>query len=228
MNLSEKINEEGAVFLIDKEEGWTSFDAVRKIRNTLKVKKVGHAGTLDPLATGLLIVCAGKKTKEIANYQGLEKEYTGIIELGKTTPSFDLETAFDSQKGIAGISENEVKSAAATFQGEILQSPPVYSAIKIKGQRAYHIARKGGEAHIKPKPVAIRLFEFTAIQLPYLHFRLVCSKGFYVRSLARDLGEKLGTGAYLKTLRREKIGEFSVENAMKIEEFVAKYQIQQA
>lgn len=228
MDLSERLKDEGAVFLIDKEEGWTSFDVVRKIRNTIKVKKVGHAGTLDPLATGLLIVCAGKKTKEIASYQGLEKEYSGVIEVGKTTPSFDLETEFDSQRGIIGLTENTIHAAAATFQGEIQQIPPVYSAIKINGQRAYNIARKGGEAKIEPKSVSIQTFELTSIQLPYLHFRLVCSKGFYVRSLARDLGEKLGTGAYLKTLRRQKIGDFSVENAMKIEEFVVKYQIREA
>ena len=217
------IGEEGEVFLIDKELNWTSFDVVSKIRNTLKIKKVGHAGTLDPLATGLLIVCAGKKTKQINLFQGLKKEYTGIIEVGKTTPSFDLETEFDSETDYLFLNEDFIKDSAIKFTGDFLQVPPLFSAVKIKGRRAYDFARKGEVAKIEAKPVNVELFEITRFNIPELHFRLVCSKGFYVRSLARDFGVQLGTGAYLKALRREKIGDFSVDNAMKIDEFTGKY-----
>lgn len=217
------IGEEGEVFLIDKELNWTSFDVVSKIRNTLKIKKVGHAGTLDPLATGLLIVCAGKKTKQINLFQGLKKEYTGIIEVGKTTPSFDLETEFDSETDYSFLNEDFIKDSAIKFTGDFLQVPPLFSAVKIKGRRAYDFARKGEVAKIEAKPVNVELFEITRFNIPELHFRLVCSKGFYVRSLARDFGVQLRTGAYLKALRREKIGDFSVDNAMKIDEFTSKY-----
>lgn len=219
MNNIEKISEEGAVFLIDKDLQWTSFDVVKKIRNTLKIKKVGHAGTLDPLATGLLIVCAGRKTKQINQFQNLKKEYTGVFEVGKTTPSFDLETGFDSKKDCSHLDDTIIANAAKKFLGDICQTPPLFSAVKINGKRAYEFARKGEEAEIKTRNVHVELFEISKINLPELRFRLVCSKGFYVRSLARDFGRELGVGAYLKELRREKIGDFSVENALKIDEF---------
>lgn len=223
MDNNQILPEEGAVFLIDKELTWTSFDVVKKIRNTLRIKKVGHAGTLDPLATGLLIVCAGRKTKEINLYQGLKKEYTGILEVGKTTPSFDLETEFDSEKEYRHLSNTIISAATHKFIGDILQVPPLFSAVKINGQRAYTVARQGKEATLEAKNVNVELFEITKTDLPLLHFRLVCSKGFYVRSLARDFGNELGTGAYLKALRREKIGDFSVANAMTIDGFVEKF-----
>ncbi len=219
MVIPENIQEEGAVLLIDKEIKWTSFDVVRKVRSLLKVKKVGHAGTLDPLATGLLIVCAGKKTKSIELYQGLPKEYTGTIEIGKTTPSYDLETEIDSEKDISEIKESDILELTKIFSGDILQTPPVYSAIKISGKRAYNFARNGEQVEIKSKPVRIENFEITDINLPEIRFRLTCSKGFYVRSLARDVGIELGVGAYLKKLRREKIGTFDVKDALTVSEF---------
>jgi len=202
--------------LIDKEIGWTSFDAVRKIRSILKVKKVGHAGTLDPLATGLLIVCAGKKTKTINSYMGLEKEYTGVFEIGKTTPSFDLETQIEDVADISSVKKQDIYRLTEVFHGKIRQAPPIYSAIKIKGRRAYKFARSGEEVAIKEKEVEIDQFEITDINLPEISFRLTCSKGFYVRSLVRDIGEQLGVGAYLKELRRIRIGNFKVSDAIRI------------
>ena len=219
MGNSEKTPDEGLVILIDKEQSWTSFDVVKKLRGILKVKKIGHAGTLDPLATGLLIICAGKKTKSINEFQGMDKTYSGIIEIGKTTPSYDLETEFDSLADYAHVTTDQIYQTAKEFSGTQLQYPPVYSAIKIDGKRAYKFARRGEEVKIEPKEVRIESFEISKIELPEIHFKLVCSKGFYVRSLANDFGKKLGVGAYLKYLRREKIGEFSVEGAPTIREF---------
>jgi tRNA pseudouridine55 synthase len=211
--------EEGKVLLINKELHWTSFDVVKKIRNLSRIKKVGHAGTLDPLATGLLIVCAGKKTKEISKFMDLEKEYTGSMVLGKTTPSVDLETEFDSDTSIEHISENDVLNITQGFIGTIMQVPPVYSAIKKDGAPLYLKARKGEAVVIEPRAVELTEFEITRIQFPEIEFRLVCSKGFYVRSLVRDFGEKLGVGAYLSSLTRTRIGEYKLENAQTIDEF---------
>lgn len=207
---------EGRVILIDKPLGWTSFDVVKKVRKSSPEKKVGHAGTLDPLATGLLILCTGKLTKRIAEFQEQEKEYTGIMEIGKTTPSVDLEKPFDSQTPCDHITASDVLSIVSQFIGEIYQVPPVFSAVKVKGERLYEKARKGENPEIKPKKIKISEFELTKINLPEIHFRLVCSKGTYVRSLARDFGAKLGVGAYLKELRRTRIGNFHVSQAMSI------------
>ena len=211
---------EGSVILIDKQLNWTSFDVVKKIRNFLKVKKVGHAGTLDPLATGLLIICTGKKTKSINQYQELEKEYTGTFEIGKTTPSVDLETEFNSESDISKIKKSDILELTNVFKGAIKQTPPAFSAIKIKGVRAYEKARIGEKIIIKQRDAHIHNFEITDISLPEIKFKLVCSKGFYVRSLVRDIGNSLKTGAYLKELRRTRIGDFKVEDAILVEEIL--------
>lgn len=211
--------EEGILILINKELRWTSFDVIKKIRNVLRIKKVGHAGTLDPLATGLLIVCAGKKTKEISNFMHLEKEYTGSMVLGRTTPSVDLETEFDSETSIEHISESAILKLTKEFIGSISQVPPVYSAIKKDGAPVYLKARKGEFVALEPRKVEVTEFEITSIQLPEVKFRLVCSKGFYVRSLVRDFGEKLGVGAYLSSLTRTRIGAYKLENALTMDEF---------
>ena len=214
--------EEGEVLLIDKPLTWTSFDVVKKIKFAGKIAKIGHVGTLDPLATGLLILCTGKKTKQIEQYQGLTKEYTGKILLGKTTPTLDLEMPFENEKDIAHLSEAMILEAVAQFKGKIMQVPPIFSAIKVDGKRLYKRARKGkteADIEIKPREIEIYEFEITDFQLPEISFRVVCSKGTYIRSLARDVGEKLGVGACLSALRRTKIGDFSVENAFQVEEF---------
>ena len=209
--------ETGEVLLLDKPLTWTSFDVVRKVKNTLRIKKIGHAGTLDPLATGLLILCTGKKTKEIDLIQAQEKEYTGTFRLGETTPSFDLETAVDMARPYAHLTDEEVTAATAQFMGLIQQTPPIFSAVKIDGKRAYELARTGQEAEIKPKSVEIKTFELTRIALPEVDFRVVCSKGTYIRSLARDLGVALGCGAHLTRLVRTRIGEYRVEDAFTLE-----------
>jgi len=213
--------EEGQVILIDKPLKWTSFDVVKKVRYALRVKKVGHAGTLDPLATGLLILCTGKKTKQIENFMGLEKEYEGRIVIGKTTPSVDLETGFDSESPWDHISIEDCQNAAKKLSGEISQIPPAHSAVRIKGKRAYKMARKGEVVEIKPRNVLITEFSLPKIELPEIHFKIVCSKGTYIRSLARDLGEILGTGAYLAELRRTRIGEYRVSDALSIDQISA-------
>jgi tRNA pseudouridine55 synthase len=205
--------EAGEVLLLDKPLTWTSFDIVRKVKNTLRPRKIGHAGTLDPLATGLLILCTGKKTKEIDQIQAQEKEYEGTFRLGQTTPSFDLETAVDAEQPYEHLTEAEIRAAVATFVGTIDQIPPVFSAVKVDGKRAYELARKGQEAEIKPKTVEIKIFELTRIALPEIDFRVVCSKGTYIRSLARDLGVALGCGAHLTRLVRTRIGEYRLADA---------------
>ncbi len=211
---------DGKMFLIDKELRWTSFDVVKKIRNLVKVKKVGHAGTLDPLATGLLIVCIGKMTKQINQFMELEKEYTGTMVLGKTTPSVDLETDFDSETPIDHLQESDIISNAEKFKGLIMQIPPIYSALKKDGEPLYKKARKGEHVKIDPREVELKLFEITKINLPEVEFKIVCSKGFYVRSLVRDFGSELGVGASLSALRRTRIGEFTVEDAQSIDGFM--------
>jgi tRNA pseudouridine55 synthase len=220
MKKSEFNFEEGEMLLIDKPLEWTSFNIVAKIRNTIKVKKIGHAGTLDPLATGLLILCTGKMTKKIDEFQGMEKEYEGELVLGKTTPSFDLETEVNCEKDISGISKEMILSKTKEFIGNIIQVPPVFSAIKIGGERLYKKARRGEEVKIMPREVFIRKFEITSIELPIVKFRVVCSKGTYIRSLVRDFGEALGTCAYMSALRRTRIGDFHVDNAYGVEDFV--------
>lgn len=210
---------EGATLLVDKPTGWTSFDVVKKIRGILQkitgVRriKVGHAGTLDPLATGLLIVCTGKKTKTIDEIQQQTKEYTGIICLGATTPSFDLETAPQNFKPVSSINEAKLEEVRHSFLGKISQKPPVYSAIKVDGKRAYLLAREGINTEMKAKEIEIHDFELTAVQLPEIHFKISCSKGTYIRSIANDFGDKLEVGAYLKSLRRTKIGAYNVADA---------------
>ncbi len=208
--------EEGRVLLIDKELDWTSFDVVRKIRNQIRIKKVGHAGTLDPLATGLLIVCTGKFTKRINEYMAREKEYTGTITLGATTPTYDLESQPENFKPYSHLTETDIRDCARRFTGSLLQVPPAHSAIKINGKRVYELARKGEEVRLEPRPVTIYEFEITAIRLPELDFKVVCSTGTYIRSLANDVGADLGCGGYLSALRRTRIGEFGVEDAIKV------------
>lgn len=206
------------ILLIDKPLEWTSFDVVNKLRYKLKIKKIGHAGTLDPLATGLLILCSGKLTKRIEEFQGLEKEYTGTFILGQTTPSHDLETALSEEKDISHLTNEMIKSAVHPFIGLIQQSPPLHSAIKVKGKRAYELARKGIDKKLDPREVEIKAFDITGIDKPAVHFRVVCSKGTYIRSLARDFGEALGVGAYLSQLCRTRIGKYRLEEAKQIEE----------
>jgi tRNA pseudouridine55 synthase len=217
----------GEVFLINKPYQWTSFDVVKKVRNALKIKKVGHAGTLDPLATGLLIVCAGKKTKSIDDYMAQEKEYTGTFVLGKTTESFDLEKEVVDVADPSAITLDQVKSAVAQLTGDILQIPPMHSAIKVDGKRVYESARKGIEVKMEPRPVTVSEFEITAYENPEVHFRIVCSKGTYIRSLARDLGEILGVGVYLSALTRTRIGDFRLANAYELTDLVEKIKARQ-
>ncbi len=218
--MTENTFEEGRVLLIDKPLDWTSFDVVRKIRNTIKIKKVGHAGTLDPLATGLLIVCTGKFTKRINEYMAQEKEYIGTITLGATTPTYDLESEPQDFKSIEGITEEMIRENIAQFTGEIQQVPPIHSAIKQKGKPVYLLARKGVDVILEPRTLTIHKFEITKIDMPVVTFRVVCSTGTYIRSLANDFGAALGCGGYLSSLRRTRIGEFSAEDAMSVEQFV--------
>lgn len=213
--------EEGKVLLINKPLYWTSFDAVRKIRNLIRIKKVGHAGTLDPLATGLLIICTGKFTKKINEYMAKEKEYAGTFTLGATTPTYDLESEPGNFRQVT-VSDDDIKKATARFTGNIMQVPPAHSAIKIEGKRVYELARKGKEVKMEPRPVTIREFEVTTIvpgEQPVVHFRVVCSTGTYIRSLANDFGEALGCGAYLSSLCRTRIGEYRLSEALSMEDF---------
>ncbi|GAB3226439.1 tRNA pseudouridine(55) synthase TruB [Algoriphagus aestuariicola] len=210
----------GEVFLIDKPLEWTSFDVVKKVRNALRIKKVGHAGTLDPLATGLLIVCAGKQTKQIETYMGQEKEYTGTFVIGFTTESFDLEKPVIPVGDFSKLTIEQVKDAAAQLTGDILQVPPMHSAIKVDGKRVYESARKGLEVKMEARPVQVREFEITRFAGNEVDFRISCSKGTYIRSLARDLGELLGTGAYLKALCRTRIGNFLLAEAHELPELI--------
>lgn len=212
----------GEVFLINKPLEWTSFDVVKKVRNALKIKKVGHAGTLDPLATGLLIVCAGKKTKSIETFMGQEKEYTGTFELGKTTESFDLEKPVEEIADPSHLSLDQVKAAVAQLTGDILQIPPMHSAIKVDGKRVYESARKGKEVKMEPRPVTVSVFEVTKFENPTVHFRIVCSKGTYIRSLARDLGEILQVGAYMSSLCRTRIGSYALDQAEDLGQLIEK------
>ncbi|MBN8663095.1 MAG: tRNA pseudouridine(55) synthase TruB [Chitinophagales bacterium] len=210
---------EGRVLLLDKPLDWTSFDIVKKIRILTKVSKVGHAGTLDPLATGLLIVCTGKFTKKINEYMGMEKEYTGSITLGATTPTYDLESAPVNQQDISSLTEAMLHEATKQFTGDIMQVPPSHSAIKRNGQPVYIAARKGEDVVLEPRPIRISAFTIERIEMPKIYFKVVCSTGTYIRSLAHDYGKALGVGGYLSGLRRTRIGEFSVDDAYTIEQF---------
>jgi tRNA pseudouridine55 synthase len=210
--------EQGQVLLIDKPLEWTSFDVVRKLRPMVKTKKVGHAGTLDPLATGLLILCTGKFTKRINDYMAQEKEYTGTIVLGASTPTYDLESDPVPGKNPAYLTEEAVKETIfREFTGEIMQIPPIHSAIKVNGKRVYELARKGKEVKLEPRRIVVSRFEITGFRLPEVEFRVVCSTGTYIRSLANDLGAVLGCGGHLSSLRRTRIGEFHVDGAMTME-----------
>jgi len=215
--------EQGEILLINKPYKWTSFDVVAKlrtlIRSHLQIKKIkiGHAGTLDPLATGLLIICTGKFTKRIDEFQGLEKEYTGIFRLGATTPSFDLETQIDRELPFEHFTSEQIMEAAEQFRGSYEQVPPVFSAKKIGGRRAYKFARLDQKVEIKPHHVTVSAFEITQVNLPYLCFRISCSKGTYIRSIARDLGILLGCGAHLTELCRTRIGNYFLRDAWEME-----------
>lgn len=216
---------EGRTLLINKDYKWTSFDVINKMRTLLRFKcglkkiKIGHAGTLDPLANGLLIICTGAFTKKIDTYQAHEKEYTGTFYLGATTPSFDLETEVDKEYPVAHITEENIINASLQFIGDNMQLPPAFSAKKIDGQRAYTYARRGEDVKLTAKNIFIDTFEITRIEMPLVHFRVVCSKGTYIRALARDFGMALNTGAYLHSLCRTRIGNFHLKDAMTIDAF---------
>ncbi|WP_438962661.1 tRNA pseudouridine(55) synthase TruB [Nonlabens sp.] len=219
----------GQVLLIDKPLGWSSFQVVNKIRWLIKQEyglkkiKVGHAGTLDPLASGLLIICTGKETKNINVYQAQEKEYTGTITLGATTPSYDLETEIDQRFPTTELTPELLQKVTQQFTGEILQKPPIYSAIKKDGKRLYELARAGETTEIKERQVTVTTFKLSNIKLPKVDFKIACSKGTYIRSLAHDFGTALDNGGHLSALRRTAIGEYRVENAMTLEEFEANF-----
>lgn len=222
---------EGQVILIDKPLEWTSFQVVNKLRWLIRKQfdikkiKVGHAGTLDPLASGLLIICTGKFTKKIDTYQAQEKEYTGTITLGATTPSYDLETEVDQVFDISEITSEQILAATHQFTGEIQQQPPIFSALKKEGKKLYEFARKGEAVDIPFRTVTISEFEITKIDLPRVDFRVVCSKGTYIRSLAHDFGKSLQNGAHLSALRRTRIGDFSVDDAIDIATFEAEIRV---
>ena len=222
----------GQVLLIDKPLEWTSFQAVNKLRWHIRQRfhikkiKVGHAGTLDPLATGLLIICTGKQTKSIHIYQGQIKEYTGTFTIGATTPSYDLETEVNKTFETAHITNELIHKTTEQFIGAIQQQPPIFSAIKKDGKRLYELARKGETTEIPTREVTIDEFEITNIDFPKIEFRVVCSKGTYIRSLAYDFGKALNSGAHLSELRRTKIGDYAVENAESIDSFIEKLEME--
>ncbi len=217
----------GATLLVDKPKGWTSFDVVNKIRYKLKHKlsvkkiKVGHAGTLDPMATGLLIICTGKFTKKLADYQGLPKEYTGTIELGATTPSYDAETEIDGNYPTEHINETLLEKTRKQFLGNLEQFPPMFSAIKVDGQPLYKKARKGIKVEVKSRPVTIYEFQLDRIEIPQVDFKVKCSKGTYIRSLAYDFGKAMNSGGYLTKLCRTEIGDFKLKDAWELEKLIS-------
>ena len=216
----------GEIILINKPLNWTSFQVVNKLRYSIRHKlgvkkiKVGHAGTLDPLADGLLIICTGKKTKEIDSFMGLQKTYTGIVTLGANTPSYDLESEISETFDIDHLNDEKIFSAAKNMIGWQEQMPPIFSAKKIDGQRAYNLAREGKDVELKPKRVEISVFEITKINLPEVHFKIACSKGTYIRSIAYDFGKTLNAGGHLSALRREQIGEYKLSDALEINDFL--------
>lgn len=210
---------EGKVILINKPLEWTSFDVVRKIRNITRIVKVGHAGTLDPLASGLLIVCTGKFTKNINAYMGMEKEYTGTFTLGAITPTYDLESEPTELCSFDHLTDHQINKVTDQFKGLIMQVPPIHSAIKQAGKPVYLAARKGIDVVLEPRPVTIYSFDIEKIELPVIYFKVVCSTGTYIRSLANDFGKALGVGGYMSSLRRTRIGHFNVGDALDIKEF---------
>ena len=222
---------EGELLLIDKPLEWTSFQVVNKIRWALKRKfnikklKVGHAGTLDPLATGLLIICTGKMTKKISEFQDLDKTYIGTITLGATTPSFDLETPINKRFPLKHLNKEKIMEAKKNFIGTINQYPPIFSAIKKKGKRLYEFARIGKKIDIQSRKVVIYNLEFSKINLPDLNFKLKCSKGTYIRSLANDFGKSIDSGGYLSSLRRTAVGSFKIKNSIQLQEFIEKLKL---
>ncbi len=216
----------GQAILIDKPLGRTSFRVVHQIRKAVKVKKVGHAGTLDPGATGLLIICTGKMTKSISEFQNLTKTYSGIITLGKKSASMDLETEAVEIKPVENITEEKIIEARDKFLGKIKQTPPMYSALKVKGKRLYKYARKGETVEREPREINIYEFKINKIELPDVHFEIKCSKGTYIRVIANDFGEALGCGGLLGKLRREGIGEYDVNEALTVEEFIKKFAVE--
>ena len=219
--INKKDFEDGKLLLINKPLHWTSFDVIRKLRSLIRVKKIGHAGTLDPLATGLLIICTGKFTKEINRYVAAEKEYTGTFILGAVTPTYDLESEPQDFKSYDLVTSEMIFEKAISFTGEIEQLPPVHSAIKQQGKPVYLLARKGADVVLTPRKITIKEFEITGIEMPVISFRVVCTTGTYIRSLAFDFGNSLGCGAYLGSLCRTRIGEYSVTDAITPEEFAA-------
>lgn len=218
----------GEIICIDKPLGWTSFDAVKRLRGAIQRRlhvkkfKVGHAGTLDPLATGVLIVCTGRSTRRIEELQNGDKEYVATIRLGATTPSFDLETKIDAEYPWEHITREQIESALPGFTGRIMQVPPVFSAVKVDGKRAYNLARKGKEVELKAKPLEIKEMELLECNMPEVRLRIVCSKGTYIRAIARDLGAALGSGAHLTALRRTRVGGIKVDDCLCIDEAIEK------
>lgn len=214
---------DGQTLLFNKPKTWSSFDVVRKVRNAIRIKKVGHAGTLDPLATGLLILCTGKHTKQINKIQDAEKEYEVIFKLGATTPCYDAELPEENLKDASHITAEMIETALPQFRGDVVQVPPLYSAVKIDGQRAYKAARKGNELKLKPRNIHVFEFELTNYEAPErVHARICCSKGTYIRSLVHDLGQALGVGGYIVELKRTRIGEYRLEDAWEVLDFAKK------
>ncbi len=216
--------QEGEVLLIDKPKGMTSFDVVKKVRSHVDAKKVGHAGTLDPMATGLLVICTGRATKTIDQYKDLAKEYTGTITLGAVTPSYDAETEVSETYEVSTIDQDAIFHAAEQLTGAIQQLPPAYSAVKVGGERSYKKARRGEDVQPQPRDVVVHTFEITGVALPYVHFRIECSKGTYIRTLAYDLGRLLDNGGYLSALRRTKIGSLTIEDAWPLDDLIGTIQ----
>lgn len=210
----------GETLLIDKPSHWTSFKVVHTIRKSINLKRVGHTGTLDPMATGLLIILTGRNTKKMKNFEGLDKTYTGNILLGKSSASMDTETEMIENKVPVELTREDLYKIRDMFLGKITQIPPMYSALKVKGKKLYELARKGKEIEREPRKIQIKKFELTEIKLPEIKFEIRCSKGTYIRVIANDFGEKVGCGAVLKNLRRTEIGDYSVHDALKVEEFV--------
>jgi tRNA pseudouridine55 synthase len=212
--------QKGEILLINKPYDWSSFDLVRKLKNVVKAK-IGHGGTLDPLATGLMLLATGSYTKKLNELQNLSKEYTGVFCIGATTPSYDRESAVENEADISHITKEAIEAAASSFKGAQEQIPPVFSAIKVDGKRSYELARKGEAKELKARNIEITAFAIEAIDLPYVHFRVACTKGTYIRSLAHDFGQRLGVGAYLYELCRTRIGEYRLEDAWELADFIA-------
>jgi tRNA pseudouridine55 synthase len=210
----------GKIVVIDKPEGWTSFDVVNKLRALTKVKKVGHGGTLDPFATGVLLICFAGATKQVNKLMELEKEYLGTFELGAETDSHDVTGKIVSQHPLPDLSRDQIEQAAKRYVGDIMQTPPMFSALKRQGRRLYQLARKGEQIELQPRPVKIYAFDILEVDLPEIRFAVTCSRGTYIRALARDLGKDFGCGAFLKSLRRTRVGDYTAASALSIQQFV--------